>query len=364
MKLSDFDYNLPKELIAQYPVEKRDESRMLVLHRDSGRIEHRIFKDLIEYLNPGDMLVANNTKVVPARLIGRKATGGKVEILVLDSARMFSQSARSNSNSNRAEEYEVLVKPARGCKVGSKLVFEKGKLKAVVARVENGRRFLKFDCNGDLKIMLDRLGQMPLPPYIKRDTVDSDAERYQTVYAVKDGAVAAPTAGLHFTKKLLEDISKKGIDVEYVTLHVGYGTFKPVKSEDIREHKMEKEYFEIEEEVINKLKNEKGRIIAVGTTSCRVLETVAAKFTLSEAEQALQLQQGQTNLFIYPGYKFKAVDGLLTNFHLPKTTLLMLAAAFCGVGAVSDRSLLFKVYEEAIKERYRFYSYGDAMLIV
>jgi len=361
MKLSDFDYNLPKELIAQYPVEKRDESRMLVLHRDSGRIEHRIFKDLIEYLNPGDMLVANNTKVVPARLIGRKATGGKVEILVLDSARMFSQSARSNSNGNRAEEYEVLVKPVRGCKVGSKLVFEKGKLKAVVARVENGRRFLKFDCNGDLKIMLDRLGQMPLPPYIKRDTVDSDAERYQTVYAVKDGAVAAPTAGLHFTKKLLEDISKKGIDVEYVTLHVGYGTFKPVKSEDIREHKMEKEYFEIDNNVIEKLNKKNGRVIAVGTTSARVLESfyVYAGEGLKPSPAT-----GWTDLFIYPGYKFKAVDGLLTNFHLPKTTLLMLAAAFCGVGAVSDRSLLFKVYEEAIKERYRFYSYGDAMLIV
>jgi len=362
MKLSDFYYDLPKELIAQYPVKKRDESRLLVLHKNTETIEHRIFKDIVEYLNPGDLLILNNTKVLPARLIGRKETGGKVEALVLNPLTL--PSPPMGEREGVRGEYEVLLKPARGCRAGSKITFGDGELRAEVARIENGRRFLQFDCNGNLGNMLNKLGQMPLPPYIKRDTVDSDAERYQTVYAVKDGAVAAPTAGLHFTKKLLEDISKKGIDVEYVTLHVGYGTFKPVKSEDIREHKMEKEYFEIEEEVINKLKNEKGRIIAVGTTSCRVLETVAAKFTLSEAEQALQLQQGQTNLFIYPGYKFKAVDGLLTNFHLPKTTLLMLAAAFCGVGAVSDRSLLFKVYEEAIKERYRFYSYGDAMLIL
>jgi len=389
MKLSDFDYNLPKGLIAQYPAEKRDESRMLVLHRDSGRIEHRIFKDLIEYLNPGDMLVANNTKVVPARLIGRKATGGKVEILVLDSARMFSQSARSNSNSNRAEEYEVLVKPARGCKVGSKLVFEKGKLKAVVARVENGRRFLKFDCNGNLKIMLDRLGQMPLPPYIKRQANDFDINRYQTVYAVKDGAVAAPTAGLHFTKQLLADIAKKEVGIEYVTLHVGYGTFKPVSNENITEHKMEKEYFEIENKVIEKLNKKNRRVIAVGTTSARVLETkeIASLVSLGaespETEplgtkslarndvesghceaKPKQSYEGWTDLFIYPGYKFKAVDGLITNFHLPKTTLLMLVAAFCSVGAVSGRPLLFKAYEEAIRERYRFYSYGDAMLIL
>ena len=334
MKLSDFYYNLPKELIAQYPAQKRDESRLLVLHKDTGAIEHRIFKEIAEYLNPGDTLVLNNTKVFPARLMGRKETGGKVEALVLNPAQ-------------GAVEHEVLLKPARGCRAGSKIIFGRGELKAEVVRIENGRRFLKFDCNGDLGKMLDKIGEMPLPPYIRRGTVDSDAERYQTVYASKNGAVAAPTAGLHFTKELLRDISKKGTDVEYITLHVGYGTFRPVISEDIEGHKMEKEYFEIEEKVINKLKNKKARIIAVGTTSARVLETSGSS-----------ARKGWTDLFIYPGYKFKAVDGLLTNFHLPKTTLLMLAAAFCG------RELLFKAYEEAIKEKYRFYSYGDAMLII
>ena len=359
MKLSDFYYDLPKELIAQYPVKKRDESRLLVLHKNTETIEHRIFKDIVEYLNPGDLLILNNTKVLPARLIGRKETGGKVEALVLNPLTL--PSPPMGEREGVRGEYEVLLKPARGCRAGSKITFGDGELRAEVARIENGRRFLQFDCNGNLGNMLNKLGQMPLPPYIKRDTVDSDAERYQTVYAVKDGAVAAPTAGLHFTKKLLEDISKKGIDVEYVTLHVGYGTFKPVKSEDIREHKMEKEYFEIDNNVIEKLNKKNGRVIAVGTTSARVLESfyVYAGEGLKPSPAT-----GWTDLFIYPGYKFKAVDGLLTNFHLPKTTLLMLAAAFCGVGAVSDRSLLFKVYEEAIKERYRFYSYGDAMLIL
>jgi len=251
MKLSDFYYDLPKELIAQYPVKKRDESRLLVLHKNTETIEHRIFKDIVEYLNPGDLLILNNTKVLPARLIGRKETGGKVEALVLNPLTL--PSPPMGEREGVRGEYEVLLKPARGCRAGSKITFGDGELRAEVARIENGRRFLQFDCNGNLGNMLNKLGQMPLPPYIKRDTVDSDAERYQTVYAVKDGAVAAPTAGLHFTKKLLEDISKKGIDVEYVTLHVGYGTFKPVKSEDIREHKMEKEYFEIDNNVIEKL---------------------------------------------------------------------------------------------------------------
>ena len=356
MKLSDFDYKLPKELIAQYPSAERDESMLMVLHKDTGKIEHRIFRDIIEYLNPGDLLVLNNTRVLPARLMGRKETGGKVDTLVLNPS---PYPLPGGERERVRGEYEVLLKPARGCKVGSKIIFGEGKLKAEVARVENGRRFLKFECNGNLEKMLDESGEMPLPPYIKRETIDSDEERYQTVYASKKGAVAAPTAGLHFTKKVLEDISKKGVDVEYVTLHVGYGTFRSVKAEDIKEHKMEKEYFEIDNNVIEKLNKKNGRVIAVGTTSCRVLETVVAKFTLPRvAEQALRLQQGWTDLFIYPGYKFKIVDALLTNFHLPKTTLLMLVAAFCG------KELLSKAYEEAIREKYRFYSYGDAMLII
>jgi S-adenosylmethionine:tRNA ribosyltransferase-isomerase len=352
MKLSEFYYDLPKELIAQYPAKERDESRLLVLHRDTGIIEHRIFKDIVEYLNPGDLLILNDTKVLPARLMGRKETGGKVEALVLN----------AGTGHGVKGDYEALLKPARGCNVGSKIIFGNGELKAEITRIENGRRFLKFDSNGNLDKMLDKLGQMPLPPYIKRGSVGGglpdpypDTERYQTVYASKNGAVAAPTAGLHFTKKLLDDISENRVNVEYVTLHVGYGTFRPVISEDIENHEMEKEYFEINNEVIEKIKNKKGKTVAVGTTSVRVLESFYA--SVGEGLKPSPTT-GWTNLFISPGYKFKAVDGLVTNFHLPKTTLLMLAAAFCG------KNLLFKAYEEAIKEKYRFYSYGDAMLII
>jgi len=358
MKLSDFDYDLPKELIAQHPAEKRDESRLLVLHKDTGKIEHRVFRDIIEYLNPGDLLVLNNTKVLPAKFLGRKETGGKIEALVLN----------AGEGSRVKGEYEVLLKPARGCNIGSKIIFGNGELNAEVTRIENGRRFLKFDCNGNLEKALNKLGQMPLPPYIKRQTNDSDIERYQTVYASKNGAVAAPTAGLHFTKKVLEDISEKRVDVEYVTLHVGYGTFKPVSNENITEHEMEKEYFEIERKVIEDIRNRDGRLIAVGTTSTRVLESkeIASLVSLARNDvesghceaKPKQSYEGWTDLFIYPGYEFKVVGALLTNFHLPKTTLLMLVAAFCG------RELLFKTYQEAIREKYRFYSYGDAMLII
>jgi S-adenosylmethionine:tRNA ribosyltransferase-isomerase len=365
MKLSEFDYNLPKELIVQYPSEKRDESRLLVLDRKRGKIEHRIFKDIVEYFCKGDLLILNNTKVVPARLFGRKETGGKVEALVLNPSSQLSPQTHIASNAGLGRgsrvrgEYEVLLRPARGCKVRSKLVFGKGELKAVVARVENERRFLKFECNGDFEKELDKFGEVPLPSYIKRKEEPVDRERYQTIYASEKGAVAAPTAGLHFTKEILNSISEIGVDIDYVTLHVGYGTFKPVKCEDITRHKMEEEYFEIGGRVLEKLKAQKGKVTAVGTTTCRVLESVAAKFTLPHvAEQALRLQQGWTDLFIYPPYKFKATDSLLTNFHLPRTTLLMLVSAFC------DRELLMKAYKEAIKERYRFYSYGDAMLIV
>ncbi|MFA4992290.1 MAG: tRNA preQ1(34) S-adenosylmethionine ribosyltransferase-isomerase QueA [Candidatus Omnitrophota bacterium] len=361
MRLSDFDYSLPKELIAQCPSQKRDESRLLVLRRDTGRMEHRIFRDMAEYLNPGDLLVLNDTKVLPARLWGRKETGGKVEVLLLG--------LQVAGNRYRVkDEYEALLKPARGCNIGSRIIFKDGELEARVSRIENGRRFLRFNCNGGLEKILDTLGEMPLPPYIKRKAADIDRDRYQTVYADKGGAVAAPTAGLHFTKEVLSGISEKGVGVEYVTLHVGYGTFRPVKSDDVRQHRMEKEYFEIKAGVLDKIKNRKGRIIVVGTTSCRVLETeeIASPASLARNDLSTrhcdaklkQSYNGWTDLFIYPGYKFRMVDALLTNFHLPKTTLLMLVSAFCG------RELLMKAYEEAIRERYRFYSYGDAMLIL
>jgi len=347
MKLSDFDYNLPKELIAQYPSEAREESRLLVLHRETGKIEHRIFRDIVGYFNQDDSLVLNNTKVVPARLVGKKDTGGKIEALVL---------APGSRLQAPGDACEVLLKPTRGCKVGSKLIFGNGELKAEVTRIENGRRFLRFECNGNFEELLDKFGKMPLPPYIKREPVGSDRDRYQTVYADRKGAVAAPTAGLHFTKDILSQISKKGALVDYVTLHVGYGTFKPVKSDDITAHEMEKEYFEIDPELIKRLKNKKGRTVAVGTTTCRTLETLGR--CVDYPTVAYASTQGWTDLFIYPGFKFNAVDALLTNFHLPRTTLLMLVSAFCG------RELLMKAYEEAIREKYRFYSYGDAMLIL
>jgi len=346
MRISDFDYNLPKELIAQSPIKERDGSRLLVLHRDTGRIEHRIFRDIVNYLSPNDTLILNNTKVLPARLAGRKETGGKVDALILNLV--------TGHRPQVGNEYEALLKPVRGCRIGNRIVFGGGEFCAEITRIENGRRFLRFDAKDDLEKLLDRSGQMPLPPYMKREPADYDMERYQTVYASKKGAIAAPTAGLHFTKNLLREISKKGVDIEYVTLHVGYGTFKPVSAGNIKEHKMEKEYFEIENKAIERLSNKKGRVVAVGTTSARVLETIQLK---AESCQ-LSAERGWTDLFIYPGYKFKLVECLLTNFHLPKTTLLMLVAAFCG------RGLMFKAYEEAIKEKYRFYSYGDAMLII
>ena len=262
--ITDFDYSLPKELIAQYPSVKRDESRLLVLHRDTGHIEHRIFRDIVEYFDAGDLLVLNNTRVVPARLYGKKETGGRVEALVI----------RRQGSGDRVQGYEVLLKPTRGCSVGTKLIFADGELNAEIIRIENGRRFLRFENNGNFDKMLDKFGQMPLPPYIKRPVENFDRERYQTIYASKKGAIAAPTAGLHWTKDILAAISKKGADIEYITLHVGCGTFNPVKCNDIREHKMEKEYFEIENRVVQKMKRRKHRMIAVGTTTCRALETI------------------------------------------------------------------------------------------
>jgi S-adenosylmethionine:tRNA ribosyltransferase-isomerase len=363
MNLSDFNYILPKELIAQYPSNKRDESRLLVVHRDSGRIEHRIFKNIVEYFNPEDLIILNDTKVVPSRLRGKKETGGNVEALVLPSL-----SPHWGEGGVRGNEYEVLLKPSRGCGAGRKLIFGDGRLNAVVTRIENGRRFLRFDCNGNFEEIMEEIGEMPLPPYIKRKPGQEDSDRYQTVFASKKGAVAAPTAGLHFTPDIFREFSSKGVGTEYVTLYVGPGTFVPVKCEDIKEHKMEKECFEIKESVIEKIKKCKGRVAAVGTTSCRVLETVFGPFnTLKGGIRHAGTQPsgcffepytGRTDLFIYPSYEFKRVDALVTNFHLPKTTLLMLVSAFCGKG------LLFKAYHEAVEKKYRFYSYGDAMLII
>ncbi|MFH1783122.1 MAG: tRNA preQ1(34) S-adenosylmethionine ribosyltransferase-isomerase QueA [Candidatus Omnitrophota bacterium] len=342
LKLSDFNYNLPKDLIAQYPKDRRDESRLLVLDRSSKKITHRSFKDILDYFNKGDILVVNNTKVIPSRLYGKKETGGKVEALILNVV-------------TGDCEYETLLKPMRGLKIGSKIIFGDTKKTAEVSRIENGRGFLKFDEGEDILTLFNEFGEMPLPPYIKRSEENLDKERYQTVYASKEGAVAAPTAGLHFTKEVLSGISEKGVIKEELTLHVGYGTFKPVKSEDISSHKMEEEYFEARGDIIDRLRNRKTRSIAVGTTTCRALETIGVEknFNLSDG-----VYNGWSDVFIYPPYKFKMVDSLLTNFHLPKTTLLMLVSALCG------RDFLFKAYEEAIKEKYRFYSYGDAMLII
>ena len=335
MKLSDFDYNLPEELIAQYPSDKRDESRLLVLDKKSGKIEHTVFKDIINYLSPSDLLVLNDTLVFPARLIGRKKkTGGKVEVFLL---REISQ--------NR---WEIIPHSAFRNPNSVDVVFGDGELECRIFERE-----AIFECNGDIYKMLEKYGKVPLPPYIKREAnLSLDYERYQTVYAENRGAVAAPTAGLHFTKELLSNIEKKGVETAKVTLHVGYGTFKPVKAENIKEHKIEPEYYEIKEseaiKINNAVKSGK-RIVAVGTTTVRTLESFTGE---------INAQNGYTSLFIYNGFNFRVTKSLLTNFHLPKSTLLMLVCAFAG------RDMILYAYGEAIKKGYRFYSYGDAMLIV
>lgn len=328
-KLSDFDYVLPKELIAQYPLKERDQARLLVLNRANKVIQHRIFKDVAESLTPGDLLVLNDTKVLPCRLIGRRATGGKVDVLLLERKEGLT--------------FSVLLKPAR-LKIKEKINFNGG---SVCAEVVSGNE-INFHAKGIEEIY--NIGVMPLPPYIKRVPAESDKSDYQTVYARNDGAIASPTAGLHFTAGLMSELEAKGINFSYVTLHVGPGTFRPVKAGDIRQHEMEPEYFRIPEvsaREIAEARKRKERIIAVGTTSLRALETYAS----GERE-------GRTGLFIYPGFEFKIAGGLLTNFHLPRTTLFMLVCAFAG------RELAFQAYAEAIEEKYRFYSYGDAMLIV
>ena len=340
MNVSDFYYDLPEELIAQTPIEKRDESRLMVLNRANQTIEHKTFKDIIDYLEPGDCLVRNNTKVIPARLYGKKATGAKIEFLLL--------------NRIEGDIWECIVRPGHKLKPGTEVEFGDGILKAKVLDVmEGGTRKVEFKYEGIFNEILDKIGLMPLPPYIHESLKDND--RYQTVYAKYQGSSAAPTAGLHFTPELFEKIKAKGIDVANVTLHVGIGTFRPVKVENVEEHHMHSEHFYIKQEdadKINKAKKNGKRVIAVGTTSCRVLETIA------DENGMVKPTEGDTQIFIYPGYKYKCLDGLVTNFHLPESTLIMLVSALAG------RDYIMKAYNEAVKERYRFFSFGDAMLIL
>ena len=341
MLVQDFDYTLPEELIAQTPLKDRDKSRLLVYDRKTKEIQHRIFSDIVEYIRPEDCLVLNNTRVLPARLLGKKSgTGGSVEMVLL-----------KDLGDN---QWEVLVNPGRRVKEGCIVEFGDGLLKArVIKRTEEGNRLVQFEYQGIWQEILDTVGIMPLPPYIHATL--EDKERYQTVYSKINGSAAAPTAGLHFTKELLETIAQKGTEIAYLTLHVGLGTFRPVKEETVQDHKMHTEYYAVDEETAEKINAKRragGRIIAVGTTSCRVLETVTT------SDGVVHAGEGETGIFIYPGYTFKAVDALITNFHLPKSTLLMLISAFAG------REEVLRFYEEAIAEKYRFFSFGDACLLL
>lgn len=339
LRTSDFYFDLPEELIAQDPLPDRSSSRLLMLDKNSGETKHETFKNIIDYLNPGDCLVLNNTKVIPARLIGNRETGGQVEVLLL----------KRHEN----DVWETLVKPGKKCKPGAKLVFGDGILKAeVLETVEEGNRLIQFKYEGIFEEVLDKLGEMPLPPYITHKLQDKN--RYQTVYAKYEGSAAAPTAGLHFTNELLKQIEEKGVKIAYVTLHVGLGTFRPVKVDNVLEHHMHSEYYEITKEAadtINAAKKAGNKVICVGTTSCRTIESAA------DENGHLEPKCDNTEIFIYPGYRFKVLDELITNFHLPESTLVMLVSALAG------KENVLSAYEEAIKERYRFFSFGDAMFI-
>lgn len=340
LKKSDFYFDLPEELIAQDPLEDRSSSRLLVLDKNSGNVTHKIFKDVTEYLKPGDCLVLNNTKVIPARLLGeREGTGAHVEVLLL--------------KRHEGDVWETLVKPGKKCRPGSRLVFGDGLLKAeVLEMVEEGNRLIHFEYEGIFEEVLDKLGEMPLPPYITHKLQDKN--RYQTVYAKYDGSAAAPTAGLHFTPQLLQKIEEMGVQIAYVTLHVGLGTFRPVKEENILDHHMHSEYYQVTQEaadIINQTKKNGGRVFCVGTTSCRTVESASTE------DGVIHAGCDNTEIFIYPGYRFKILDCLITNFHLPESTLVML------VSALADRENVLNAYKEAVKERYRFFSFGDAMLI-
>ncbi len=341
MKRQDFYYDLPEELIAQDPLEDRSSSRLLVLDKKTGETQHHTFREIVNYLNPGDCLVINDTKVIPARLIGAKEeTGAKIEVLLL--------------KRKQNDVWETLVKPGRKAKPGTRISFGDGLLNGeVIDVVDEGTRLIRFEYDGIFEEILDQLGQMPLPPYITHQLKDKD--RYNTVYAAHEGSAAAPTAGLHFTPELLEEIDRKGVDIARVTLHVGLGTFRPVKVEDVENHHMHSEFYMIDEKAAEKINGAKargGRIICVGTTSCRTIESAA------DENGHLKACSGWTEIFIYPGYTFKALDGLITNFHLPESTLIMLVSALAG------RDHVLAAYEEAVRERYRFFSFGDAMLII
>ena len=340
MKTSDFWYDLPEELIAQTPLQQRDTSRLLVLDKESGQVTHRHFYDVLEYLNPGDCLVLNDSRVLPARLLGHRPTGGAVEVLLL----------RDLGD----KKWECLVKPGRKMQLGSQVIFGNGELTATVVEVqETGNRVVEFHYEGIFLEVLERLGKMPLPPYIKEEL--EDQERYQTVYSREVGSAAAPTAGLHWTPELLEKARQKGVKTAFVTLHVGLGTFRPVKVDQITEHHMHAELCMISEEtasILNETRRQGGRILCVGTTSCRTLES------LVNEDGSFEARSKWTEIFIYPGYHFKAMQGLITNFHLPESTLVMLVSAFAG------RDKVLAAYEEAVRERYRFFSFGDAMLLI
>ncbi len=339
MKVTEFNYDLPEELIAQHPYDKRDEARLMVLDRENKTIENKIFKDVIDYLNPGDCLVINNTKVIPARLYGKKETGANVEFLLL----------------NRIENdtWEAMVRPGRKLLPGTKVIFGDGLLKATVQEIlDGGNRKVEFEYDGIFNEILDEIGMMPLPPYIHESLEDKD--KYQTVYAKYEGSAAAPTAGLHFTPELLDKIKEKGIEIANVTLHVGIGTFRPVKEENIEDHDMHSEHYYIKKEdaeKINKSKRNGNKVVAVGTTSCRVLESIANN------EGYVEETEGDTSIFIYPGYKFKCIDALITNFHLPESTLIMLVSALAG------KDFILEAYNKAVSEKYKFFSFGDAMII-
>lgn len=341
LKKSDFYFDLPKELIAQDPLEDRSSSRLLVLDRKTGAVSHRVFREIEDFLTPGDCLVLNDTKVIPARLYGERAgTGGRVEVLLLK--------RREN------DIWETLVRPGKKCRPGARLIFGGGILQAEVLKVEEeGNRMIHFSYEGIFEEILDRLGEMPLPPYITHKLADKN--RYQTVYAKHDGSAAAPTAGLHFTKELLDRIAKKGVCVAFVTLHVGLGTFRPVKEENVLDHHMHSEFYSVSAEAAEKINSTKaagGRVVCVGTTACRTLESAV------DAGGRVRAGSGNTEIFIYPGYCFKVPDALITNFHLPESTLVMLVSALAG------RENVLNAYAEAVREKYRFYSFGDAMLVI
>lgn len=340
MKTSDFYYDLPKELIAQTPLKDRSSSRLLVVNRQTGELSHRHFTDIADYLNPGDCLVMNDTRVIPARLYGvKEGTGGKIEFLLL--------------NRKNRDEWEVILRPGKKAKTGARFVFGDGMLTAeVIDTVNDGNRIVRFSYDGLFENILDKLGEMPLPPYITEHL--DDRERYQTVYSRHEGSAAAPTAGLHFTPELLKKIESRGVKLVYVTLHVGLGTFRPVKVDDVENHRMHSEFYVIDEDsanTINETHRRGGKVISVGTTSTRVLETVA------DNSGEVHAQSGWTDIFIYPPYRFKCVDSLITNFHLPESTLLMLVSAF------SSKEIIMNAYKEAVDNRYRFFSFGDAMFI-